>query len=116
MSNDTRPLSTLKVTSGTTVYIGVPIRDGTVGAQVVWKDNASSGTITVELSSNPDLPAARAGEPWEWKDTGLTFAGPAGAQPGSTLINIENVRQRQARIRFAATADSYIEVWDGTAA
>ena len=102
------------VPSGATRYIPVPIRNGALGADFAWLDATSAGTLTLELSSYDEVSLTAAGTAWQWKDSGLTFTGPAGAAAGATLINIENVRQHLARLKFVASAASAIEVRDGT--
>lgn len=103
------------VANGETKYVMVPIRDGYLGAQVGWKDATSSATVTLELSSFPGASIDSAGQAWEWKDSGLTFTGPAAAAAGSFSVNVENVRQLQARLKIVGAALSAFEIRDGTA-
>lgn len=96
-------------------YVPVPIRDGTLGAQIGWLDATSSATITLELSSFRGVSPVVAGNAWEWKDSGLTITGPAGVAAGSTLVNVENCRQQFARLKITAAAVSSFDIRDGTA-
>lgn len=102
------------VANSAVLYVAIPVRDGCIGAQLSWKDATSSGTVTLELTSG-NASLTTAGAAWEWKDSGLTITGPIAAAAGSTVINIENVRQQRARLKFLAAAASNIDVWDGTA-
>lgn len=105
-----------KVANGETLYVEVPIRDGAIGAQIGWKDATSSATITLELSSFPGVSAVNAGAAWEWKDSGVSITGPAAAAAGSSLVDVENVRQRRARLKIVAAALCVLEIHDGTGA
>ncbi len=96
-------------------YVGVPIRDGKLGAQILWKDAVSSATISLQLTSNPGVSIDSDGAAWDWADSGLTITGPAASAAGSALVNVENCRQEQARLKLTAAAASNFEVWDGTA-
>lgn len=103
-----------KVANGATLYVEVPIRDGALGADVGWLDATSSATITLELTSFDTAAPTTAGSAWEWKDSGLTFTGPAASAAGSLQINVENVRQKKARIKIVAAAASTFDIRDGT--
>jgi hypothetical protein len=102
------------VANGQTLYVPVPVRNGTIGAQVGWLDATSSATVTLELSSFPGAAATVAGAAHEWKDSGLTITGPAGVAAGSTLVNVENCRQRNARFKIVGAAASMFDIRDGT--
>ena len=104
-----------KVATTTTFYVPVPVRDGTIGAQLGWLDAVSSATFTLELSSFEGATKTSAGTAWEWKDSGLTIAGPAASAAGSTLVNVENVRQKSARFKVVTAAVSEFDFRDGTA-
>jgi hypothetical protein len=97
----------------TTLYVELPIRDGWIGAQLAWLDATSSATITVELSSFERAAVTIPGDAWIWKDSGLTFTGPAASAAGSLVINIENVRQRRARLKIVTAAVTTIDLRDG---
>lgn len=99
--------------SGTTVYLEVPVVAGTVGVQLAWLDATSSATVTLELTSYRHIAAAAPGAAWEWKDSGLTFTGPSASAAGSLLINVENVRQRRARLKIVAAAASSFDLRGG---
>lgn len=96
----------------TTFYVEVPVRNGTLGAFIGWPDTTSSATITLELTSS--RAASHDASANQWKDSGETFTGPGGTAIGSLLINIENVRQKRARIKVVTAAATYLEIWDGT--
>lgn len=110
------PLFKGVLTHPTTKYVNLPVRNGAVGAHIAWKDATSSATITLEFSSTPQEYAdvAVAGDAWDWKDSGVAITGPAGAAAGSSLVNVENVRQRRARLKIVTAATSDLEIWDGT--
>lgn len=102
------------LTNGNTHYVEVPVVDGKIGAQIAWLDAASAATITLELTSYGQRDAAVDNtDAWKWEDSGLTITGPAASAAGSELVNVENVRQRRARFKIAATADSKIQVLAG---
>lgn len=103
------------IATTTTKYVGVPIRNGRLGAQIAWKDAVAAATITLEFTSfgADDAPVDEAGSAWEWKDSGLTITGPTAAAAGSTLVNVDNVHQRRARFKIVTTAASPMEVRDG---
>jgi hypothetical protein len=105
------------VANGQTVYIGVPIHDGVIGLQVAWLDATASATVTLELTSwgVEDAPVSDAGSAWHWKGSGETITGPAASAAGSTLIHLENVRQRRARLKIVGAAASPMVVLNGAA-
>lgn len=102
------------VANGQTKYVPVPVRNGTIGVQIGWLDATSSATVTLELSSFEGASFVVGGAAWEWKDSGLTITGPTGAAAGSTLLNVENVRQRFARLKIVGAAASTFDIRDGT--
>ena len=112
MSKENGLLFKDRIATTTTVYVEVPVRAGTLGAFVSWPDTTSSATITVELTSNRSASADASAD--KWKDSGSSFTGPGGTAVGSLLINMENVRQKRARIKIVTAAVTYLEVWDGT--
>ncbi len=101
-------------TSGTTQYVGVPIHSGCIGLYVAWTDATSSATVTLEFTSlgADDAPVATAGT-YQWKDSGETITGPAASAAGSAMINLENVRQRRARLKLVAAANCSWNIVDG---
>jgi hypothetical protein len=109
------PLFSGVLTHPTTAYVGIPIKDGALGAQIAWKDATSSATITLELSSyDPQVaPIASAGSAWHWEDSGVTITGPAGAAAGSIVVNADNVRQQRARFKIVTIATTTIDILDG---
>jgi hypothetical protein len=98
--------------AASTVYVELPVEDGAVGAHIAWLDATSAATITLELTCYGQLeaPASEAGSAWEWEDSGLTISGPAAAAAGATSLNVENVRQRRARLKMVLSATSKIQV------
>jgi hypothetical protein len=98
--------------AASTVYVEVPVTDGTIGVQIAWLDAISAATITLELTNYGQLeaPAGEAGAAWEWEDSGETITGPAASAAGSLVLNLENVRQRRARLKMVLTATSKIQV------
>lgn len=103
------------IPSGATRYVPVPIRDGKLGALIAWKDATSSATITLELTSYDGLAPTVAGAAWEWVGSGVTITGPTAAAAAGSLVNVENIRQRSARLKIVTAAISTIEIKDGTA-
>jgi hypothetical protein len=103
------------LTHPTTKYVGLPVREGATGAQIAWLDATSSATITLEFSSMPggNAPVETAGT-YQWKDSAVSITGPAASAAGSVLVNVENARQRRARLKIVTAANTTIEVWDGT--
>jgi hypothetical protein len=110
-----RPLFEGTVANGATQYVGVPITDGALGCQIAWLDAISAATITLELTSYDleSAPVGVAGAAYKWRDSGLVITGPAGAAIGSTLVNVDGIRQRRARLKIVASADSILEVLNG---
>jgi len=108
-------LDSLTIANGATRYLELPVRDGTIGVQVLWRDAVSSATCTLELTSLRDVAAEVAGATGAWKDSGLTFTGPAATAADSFLINVENCRQARARLKVVAAAATFLLVLDGTA-
>lgn len=108
------PLFKGTVASGATKYVGLPVVKGALGAQIAWLDATSAATITVELTSfdAQDAPVETAGT-YQWKDSGVSLTGPAASAAGSVLINLENVRQKRARIKIVASANCSFEIYDG---
>lgn len=104
------------VANSETKYIEVPIRNGTIGVHIGWLDATSSATITLELTSFPGKAAGSAGSAWEWKDSGVSITGPAASAAGSSVVNVENVRQKRARLKIVGAAACNFEIHDGTGA
>jgi hypothetical protein len=102
------------VANGETKYVGLSIRNGALGAYIAWHDATSSATITLELTSfdHVDAPVTTAGT-YQWKDSGLSFTGPAASAAGSLLVNVENVRQKRARLKIVGAATSSFEIYEG---
>lgn len=111
------PLFKGLIANGATQYIGVPIHDGLIGLHIAWPDATSSATITLELTSydSIDAPVTTAGTADIWKDVSATVSitGPAASARGSAQVNVENVRQRRARLKVVAAADTTLTVLDG---
>lgn len=103
-------VSQFKVANGETKYIEVPVKNGAIGFQLAWFDATSSATVTLELTSYRHVAATAAGSAWEWKDSGLTITGPVAAAAGAAQVNVENVRQRRARIKIVGAAASSFEL------
>jgi hypothetical protein len=104
-----------RIPTSTTIYVPVPIRDGKIGAQIGWPDAVSSATITLELSSAPASPSV-AGRADHWTtESGVSITGPAASAAGSTTVNVENVRQKQARFKIVTAAVTFLDIWDGLA-
>ena len=115
MSSSPNNLFSGAIANGATRYIEVFVRGGSIGVHIGWMDATSSATITLELGSF-DGAITVAGAAWEWKDSGLTITGPAASAAGSTLVNVENVRQLRARLKIVAAAASVFDIRDGQAA
>ncbi len=103
------------IPTSTTIYVPLHVVDGAIGAHVGWKDATSSATLTVELSSIPGVSATSAGAAWEWLGSGVTVTGPAASAIGGASINIENVRQKYARLKIVTAAVSQFEIHDAVA-
>lgn len=102
--------------TSTTIYVQVPVRNNTVGASIHWSDATSSATITLEMTSHPSgKDASGAGTAALWKDSAVTVTGPSAAAIGCSLVNVDNVRQKYARLKIVTAAVSNLEIWDGTA-
>jgi hypothetical protein len=111
--NTTRKVFDGTVASGATKYVELTIKkDGSLGAQISWMDTTSAAAITLELTSYSaaQAPVETAGAANVWKDSGVTVAGPAGGSLGCEQVNVENVRQRRARLKIVASADCSFEV------
>jgi hypothetical protein len=92
----------------TPVYVPVRIKNGTIGVHISWADATSAAVITLQLSSlDPASPSAAT-----WKDSGLTIVGPVASAAGSTLLNVENVRQNQAQLKIVPSAISTFDIRD----
>lgn len=102
------------VANGSTIYVGVKVRDGRLGGQIAWTDATSSATITLELTSfgAVDAPVDGAAS-YKWKDSGLTITGPSASAAGATLVNVDNVQQRRGRYKIVAAAASNFIIHDG---
>lgn len=102
------------ITNGVTVYVGIPVIKGMVGCYIAWIDATSSATITLEFTSFPpeEAPTTTAGT-YQWKDSGLSFTGPAASAAGSLAINVENVRQSRARLKIVGAANTSLIIYNG---
>lgn len=101
------------VANGETKYLRVPIHNGALGIHIGWKTTASSATITLEMTSIPGLGIDDPGAAWQWEDSGVSISGPAAAAIGATSVNVDNVRQTDARLKIVGAAASVFEIWDG---
>jgi len=101
------------IPTGTTVYVPIPVKAGCIGAFIGWPDAVSSATITLELTSNMTVSPVVAGTAAQWKDSGVSITGPAASAAGSSLVNVENVRQRRARIKIVTAAATTLDIRDG---
>jgi glycerate kinase len=111
---NTPPLFKGTITHPSTTYVGVPIHDGAVGVYIAWLDAVSSATITLEVTSfgNDQAPVATAGT-YQWKDSGVSVTGPAASAAGSSLVDVENCRQKRARLKIVTAATCSLEIYDG---
>ena len=99
------------VNTGTTFYVELPVENGTVGGQIAWLDATTAATITLELTSfGMALAAYDAAAAQFWKDSGVTGLSITAGAVGSNLINVENIRQKRARLKIVTTANSKIQV------
>jgi len=105
-----------KLASSETKYVNVPVRNGTLGAHIGWLDAVSSATITLELGSFEGASIDGPGAAWEWVGSGVSITGPAASAASSVVVNVENVRQRRARLKIVTAAVSQFDIRDGTAA
>lgn len=114
MAGVKRPLFKGSVGNGVTKFIPIGIHQGCLGAHFSWPDATTNGTLTLELSSfNPeDADAETLGTADLWAASGVTLTPAFGAR-GSLLINLSNIRQQRARLKFISSAASVIEVYDG---
>lgn len=103
-----------KLANGETKYVPIPIRAGAFGAQIIWLDAVSAAALTVELTSVDDASPTTAGVAGVWKDSGLVITGPAAAAADSALLNVDNCRQKLARLKIVPTAISNFLIVDGT--
>jgi hypothetical protein len=103
-------ITQFSVANGETRYIEVPVKSGTIGLHLAWLDATSSATVTLELTSYQHVTATAAGSAWEWKDSGVSITGPAASAAGAALINVENVRQRRARLKIVGAAASLFDL------
>jgi len=95
-----------------TKYIPLVIFKRALGCTIGWKDDTSSATLTLEVTDDSDAPVVTAGEAWQWGDTGETITGPVGATAGVTMISLENINHRRARLKIVAAADCEFRIWD----
>ncbi len=102
------------IPTSTTQYVAIPVRDGKLGAFISWRNATANATITLELTSHPAGKSPQdPGSAATWSDSGVTITGPAASAAGSVMVNVDNARQRYARLKIVTTAVSPIEVWDG---
>lgn len=101
------------VANGETKYVEVPVRNGTIGFQLAWLDATSSATVTLELTSYLRIAAGVAGGAGQWKDSGVSITGPAATAADSAIVNVENVRQRRARLKIVGAAASSFDLQGG---
>lgn len=102
------------IAAAATQYIPVPVIRGAIGCQIAWVDATSSATITLELSSFPVEEAANdAAAGYVWEDSGVTITGPAASAAGSSVVNVENVRQSRARLKVVGAATTSLIVYNG---
>jgi hypothetical protein len=113
---NTKPwLFNARLASSETKYVEVPIRNGALGVFIGWPDATSNATITLELTSLANVSAETAGRASEWRDSGVSITGPAASAEGATVVNVENIRQRRARLKIVTAAVTYLDIRDGTA-
>jgi hypothetical protein len=79
-----------------------------------WPDNGEQQPpITLELSSNPGAGLSSTNAD-DWAPSGVAIVGPTAVGRGSTLVNIDNVRQLRGRLKIVTAAVTTLTVWDGT--
>ena len=103
-----------RIASGATIYVPVPIRNGALGVHIGWPDAVSSATITLELSSRDGIAVTVAGTGDQWFDSLVVIVGPAASAAGSAPVNVENCRQRLARLKIVTAAVTTLDIRDGT--
>lgn len=117
MAFGTIPLYDTRATAlahSATVYIPVPIERGCIGLQLAWSDSTTSGTFSLELTDfGPDDAAYDAAASYKWVSSGLTITSPAASAAGATMVLVENVRAKRARIKYVTAANSKIVVLNG---
>ena len=96
----------------TTTYVPLVVFKRALGATIGWKDATSAATITLEFTDTSAAPSKTAGDAWEWGDSGETITGPVGSAAGVTLLEVENLNHRRARLKIVTTAESIFEIWD----
>ena len=101
-----------KLANGEVKYLAIPIHDHTIGLHIAWLDAVSSAAIVLEMAGNADVSASTAGTAAQWKDSGVTVTGPTATAIDSALLNIDNVRQAQARLKITAAAVCYLDITD----
>lgn len=101
------------IANGETKYVGIAVKDGALGCQILWLDATSSAVITLDLSSLDHVraPVETAGT-YHWTPSGVSIVGPTATAIGSSTVNVENVRQRRARLKIVAAAACNLEVHD----
>lgn len=106
------------LTHPATKYVEVPFAEATQGAlHLRWFDGTSSATVTLE-TTNYDVLHADAGPTSTtagvWIDEGLTITGPSAAAAGGSMLNMNTLGARRARVKIVTAADTVIEVlWHG---
>lgn len=103
-----------------TYFIGVPVERfggaAFVGLQIAWRTAGFAATFTLELTSydESDAPVSVAGAANVWiAAPGVTIAAATGAGVGASLVNVENVRQKRARLRVVVTVAGLLDVLRG---
>lgn len=109
------PLFKGTISNGSTQYVPLVVRDGRVGCHIAWKDATSAATITLEASSfdQTEAPVLVAGSAWHWKDTAVAITGPSATAADGTLVNVDTLYQKRARLKIVATANCDLEIHNG---
>lgn len=110
-----KPLFRGAVASAAVQYIPVPVIDGCIGAHIGWPDATTAGAFALQVSSYDaeEAPVDMADDAEKWPDSGEVIAPIAASAAGARLLNIMNVQQLRARLKYTASANSFLTVKNG---
>ena len=102
----------VEVAAAATTYVEISADGGGLHAvQIAWPDATSDAAITLETSNWPrgDV-AATSTNAMHWYDEStapdgpVTIVGPAGSAAGNTMVHMDSVGCKRARLKIVATA------------
>lgn len=109
-------LGTMKIPTGTTLYVPMPTGLNGAGVDIQWKDAISAATITAEQTNSPETEVSdvAAGDGSTWAQNTVVTAqitNPNATAIGSSKFRAKDLPCARNRLKIVTTANSIIEIY-----